>query len=202
MIKICRNQEEMERVKFNISEEVIKMEQYQQASSHSNAVIKDIRDALIELLLKLQEIDEYISDSTGRKLPAEYNDAELENVSNNSLLALLEEKLKLGMLTCGQFGGEEEDSGVSDDELLTTPKIDDLTVPIPTPSSATTYIVDDKEKPLPFPSCYSNLMTGRATTTQVSSTSPGQAGQLGKCENSLTNRIKIQCTNHIIYLYY
>lgn len=157
------------------------MEQYQKSSSHSNNVIKEIRDALIELLLKLQEIDEYISDSTGRKPPEEFNDTDFENITNETLLHLLEEKLKLGMMTCGQIAAEEVDSGMSDDEILTTPKIDELSVPIPTPSSATTYIVDEKEKPLPFPSCYFNLMSGRATTTQVSSASPGQASQIGKC---------------------
>lgn len=171
----------MEKIKTLINEEIVQMEQYQQSSAHSNNVIKEIRDALIELLLKLQEIDEYICDSKGKMKPEEYNEETLQNITNDTILQLLEEKLKLGMMTCGQFAVEEVDSGVSDDEILTTPKIDELTVPIPTPSSATTYIVDDKEKPLPFPSCYYNLMSGRATTTQVSSASPGQATQIGKC---------------------
>lgn len=170
----------------------MKMESYEQSADRTNNVIKTIRDSLVDLFLKLQELEENSElaiKKTGEKY-AEYNDLVLGNIQNDELLKMLEDKLKSTLILSGNIApNAEPDSGLISEEdsgaTVTTPsdtskmQIEDINVPIQTPSSATTYIVDDKEKPPPYPICYSNLISGR-TTAQITSTSPGQTAPVGK----------------------
>lgn len=84
---------------------------------------------------------------------------------------MLEDKLKLGLITSGQLP-QEEDSGVSEDEVESDQK------PTTIPDSPATQIIgyEEKERPPQFPPCYINLITGRGT--QQASTSPGQSNQI------------------------
>lgn len=55
-----RNQEQVEQFKNNISEEQQREEQCMKAYAHTNYVINSIKSTLLDLVLKLQEVDETI----------------------------------------------------------------------------------------------------------------------------------------------
>ena len=79
-----------------------------------------IKDALIELLLKLREIEESLDTASpyGRRTPLK--PAELKDITSGKLAVeelgnLLEERIKLGLIASGQLTADA-DSGLSEDE--------------------------------------------------------------------------------------
>lgn len=162
-----------------------------------------IKDALIELLLKLREIEESLDASYGSRRvtlkPPELKDIASGRLAVEELGSLLEERIKLGLIASGQLA-VDLDSGLSEDDedrgvvgaLVSTPPATSTvggqqqqqqlapatTGPSPaggTSSSAmsTSSPAEDREKPPAYPPVYMNLIAGR-TTAQISSASPGQ----------------------------
>jgi hypothetical protein len=174
------NQEELEKVKKEIEEHKKRKKEFDKEAEHTKSVLGSIKDALIEMLLKLQEVEEHVEVQTKKKGKPEpksdISDLISGNISSEQLVKTLEEKVKLGMIASGQLAADI-DSGLSDEEE-TEPKsmiVGDQIVAeerIRTPS-ITSFAMD--EKPPPYPTVYSNLIAGRSTGL-VSSASPG-AGQ-------------------------
>lgn len=152
---------------------MIRREDCVKSKSTTQSVIDTIRDALIELLLKLQEIDENVELTLKRKATpiAELPDIITGNATNEQLVALLEEKIKLGMITAGQLANDT-DSGM-EEEVVSEEKIDAVA------TIAKDVGGEDKEKAPAYPPIYGNLIT--RTTGQTSSISPGQTTS-GKIE--------------------
>ncbi|KFB52290.1 AGAP001018-PA-like protein [Anopheles sinensis] len=202
------NQEELEKIKNSIEEQKQRREECDKAIEYTRNVFDTIKDALIELLLKLREIEESLDTASpyGRRTPLK--PAELKDISSGKLAVeelgnLLEERIKLGLIASGQLTADV-DSGLSEDEgetgsgapstsaagpvTLSTPSPPQpqqqqqlSPVPVGPPGSAagstsalsTSSPAEDREKPPAYPPVYMNLIAGR-TTTQISSTSPGQ----------------------------
>lgn len=183
------NQEELERLKKDTEDHKVRCAKCIRAKDATQSVIDTIRDALIELLLKLQEIDENVEMTLKRKptRTADLPDIIAGKASNEQLVGLLEEKIKMGMITAGQLANDV-DSGVSEEELTADPK--ELVLPV-TPSAGATG--EGIEKASNFPPIYSNLIT--RTTGALSSTSPAaQAAYLGASddENDVPSRTFIK----------
>lgn len=168
------NQEELERLKKEIEDHIARREECIKSRDNTQGVIDTIRDALIELLLKLQEIDENVELTIKRKPPAvaELPDIISGTASNEQLVAALEEKIKLGMITAGQLTNDI-DSGVSEEEVVSETSKQEIVV-----TPAKDQPTEDKEKAPAYPPIYGNLIT--RTTGQMSSASPGQAATAGK----------------------
>lgn len=90
------------------------------------------------------------------------------NATNEQLVGLLEEKIKMGMITAGQLANDI-DSGVSEEEMAL-----DVKEMVAAQSAGATG--EGIEKASNYPPIYSNLIT--RTTGALSSTSP--AAQAGK----------------------
>lgn len=58
----CRNQEDVEQLKLALIEQNTLMASYASATEHSGHVIDAIQQALLDLILMLQEVDEFIDD--------------------------------------------------------------------------------------------------------------------------------------------
>lgn len=172
-----RNQEELEKLKNSITDQIERKRNCEIATERTEKVISAIRDSLVELLLKLQEIDEAVIAANKNKFEqtAEYNDLVSGNIPNEELLKMLEDKLKLGLITSGQLA-PEEDSGVSEDDVESEQKPNELNVALPESPATQNIGYEEKERPPQFPPCYINLITGRGT--QQASTSPGQSNQI------------------------
>lgn len=110
----------MERVKSKIEEYKQKKEEYNKAIENTANVVDFIKDSLIELLLKLQEIDENAEAQTKKKTDrsADLSDIISGNISSDQMFKMLEEKIKLGMIASGQIA-TDHDSGVSDEDTDT-----------------------------------------------------------------------------------
>jgi hypothetical protein len=83
--------------------------------------VEAIRESLIELLLKLQEVDECVEHQTKKKViqpTVDLPDIIAGVISTSDLVELLETKIKLGMIASGQraidldSGVEEDDEGI------------------------------------------------------------------------------------------
>lgn len=168
------NQEELERLKKEIEDHIVRRDECTKSRDTTQGVIDTIRDALIELLLKLQEIDENIELTIKRKPPtvAELPDIISGTASNEQLVTALEEKIKLGMITAGQLANDV-DSGVSEEEVVSETSKQEIVITV-----AKDQPTEDKEKAPAYPPIYGNLIT--RTTGQMSSVSPGQAATAGK----------------------
>jgi coiled-coil domain-containing protein 151 len=167
-------------------------------------VLQSIKEILVEMLLKLQEVDEVTTEIQVKgKLvkPPSFPLPDLisGNMTTEQILKLLEEKVKLGMIASGQFL-DGHDSGVSDTEEVVVAKPALLELPVQeeierselepyeeeegqklpkSPSVMTDFGID--EKPATYPQVYSSLITGRSTGL-VSSASPGGGGPGGGSE--------------------
>ncbi|KAG4068721.1 hypothetical protein HA402_002412 [Bradysia odoriphaga] len=162
------NQEQVEQFKNTISEEQQREEQCMKSYAHTNYVISSIKSTLLDLVLKLQEVDEAIDPvQAGGNIDFQLEDLISGNIANDLLLRILEDKLRKGLISSGQV------------EKETCLDEDDLAIKSPCPTPRTTSALDERERlpPQAFPTCYSNLMAGRTTTGQISSASPGQANQ-------------------------
>lgn len=86
---LFRNQEQLEQLKQSIADEISQTNEYTQATEHTISVIDSIKSTLLELILKLQEVDEAIDPIDGksnRDDPFELADLLSGNVSNEHLL--------------------------------------------------------------------------------------------------------------------
>ncbi|XP_055306396.1 outer dynein arm-docking complex subunit 3 [Sitodiplosis mosellana] len=143
------NQEYLENLKKSIAEKQAKENESLQVSSRSNAVLSSIKMTLIDLIHKLEEI--YLPTAS---VEIEAN----ENIPNNTLLQILEDKLKNGLKMTGEYVGDD-DSGfdidtdalemeepiglepIDPDKLSINLKLPELLIPfisstMPTPRSA------------------------------------------------------------------
>lgn len=177
-------------------------------AERTTLVLQSIKEALIEMLLKLQELDEMTAEIQAKRKLAKPSASPLPdlisgNLSTEQIVKMLEEKVKAGMVASGQYL-EGHDSGVSDtEEAVSEPKPsllaesasklkspdegeaaegEDATAKRPkSPSVMTDFGID--EKPSPYPQVYSSLITGRSTGL-VSSASPGAGGPGGSEEEA------------------
>ncbi|XP_063706410.1 outer dynein arm-docking complex subunit 3 [Culicoides brevitarsis] len=172
------NQEELERLKKEIEDHIIRRDACTKSRDTTQTVIDTIRDALIELLLKLQEIDENVELAIKRKPPpvADLPDIISGTASNEQLVAALEEKIKLGMITAGQLANDI-DSGMEEEVLSESAAKQEIIV-----TAAKDQPSEDKEKAPNYPPIYGNLIT--RTTGQMSSASPGQTTAAAMFVNS------------------
>lgn len=188
-----RNQEELEKVKKEIEDHKKRKRDYDREAAHTNTVLQSIKDALVEMLLKLQEVDEMTVEIHSKKKPMKPSSLPLPdlisgNISSEQLVRMLQEKVKIGMIAAGQLA-DNIDSGLSDEEIddgesnpLTTAteqviKSEDK---IKTPSVASFAMMD--EKPPSYPQVYSSLITGRSTG--LISASPGGGPGAGSEEEA------------------
>lgn len=165
-------------------------------------VLQSIKETLVEMLLKLQEVDEVTTEIQikGKLVkPPSFPLPDLisGNMTTEQILKLLEEKVKVGMIASGQFLSGH-DSGVSDTEEVVEAKpalpeqVEEIEKSelepfeegegekLPkSPSVLTDFGID--EKPPSYPQVYSSLITGRSTGL-VSSASPGAGGPGGGSE--------------------
>lgn len=155
-------------------------------------VLQSIKEALVEMLLKLQELDEMTADiQARRKLTRPSHGFPLPdlvsgNITTEQIVKLLEEKVKVGMICSGQLT-EGVDTTLSEEEEIEEPKptvmdrilngnddeegesLQDVSRVAKTPS-VLSFGID--EKAAAYPQVYSSLITGRSTGL-VSSASPG-----------------------------
>lgn len=178
------NQEEVERLKKDIEDCKARCKACVKAKNSTQSVIDTIRDALIELLLKLQEVDENVEATLKRKPHGvdEIPDIIAGNATNEKLVSLLEEKIKMGMITAGQLANDI-DSGVSEEEIAAEVKEEVAAAVAPTaasqPGGAT---AEGIEKASNYPPIYSNLIM--RTAGVLSSTSPAaQAVYMGASDD-------------------
>lgn len=163
------NQEELERIKKETEDHKLRCEVCIKSKSNTQRVIDTIRDALIELLLKLQEIDENVEMTLKRKpiLNVDIDEIVSGKASNEQLVALLEEKIKMGMIAAGQLANDA-DSGVSEEEIVSESR-EEIVTP-----SATGATGEGIEKAANYPPIYGNLIS--RTTGQPSTSPAAQAG--------------------------
>jgi coiled-coil domain-containing protein 151 len=188
----------LEKLKTDIGELKETIMSTNMASERTRLAVQAIREALIEMLLKLQEIDECVEHQTKRKVSqptVELPDIIDGVISTADLLELLESKIKFGMIASGHRATGDMDSGVEDDDegakvesvfsLYFNFLIFSLIFKFdaPAPSSVNSSEEEEKGKPPIFPAVYANLVTGRATVL----TSPGQINQASK--STLTRKL-------------
>lgn len=190
------NQEELERVKKDIEEEKTRRQSLDVEAERTMIVLQSIKEALVEMLLKLQELDEMTADiQTRRKLAKPLGfplpDLVTGNITTEQIVKILEEKVKVGMIASGQLT-DGVDTTLSEEEEIEEPKpaiMDRLmgfkededgeeVKIIPKSPSVLSFGID--EKPAAYPQVYSSLIAGRSTGL-VSSASPG-AGVGGASE--------------------
>lgn len=162
-------------------------------AERTNVVLKSIKDALVEMLLKLQEMDEFTAEiQSKRRVAKNLNLPAFDsNLGTDQIVKLLQEKVKVGLIAAGKIG-DGIDSGLEDedadgtvvapgDEMKMTEgrpikKIEDSQEDdgdgrLKTPSE-TSFAIDEKAPP--YPQVYSSLITGRSTG--LVSASPGAGG--------------------------
>lgn len=155
-------------------------------AQRTNIVLQSIKDALVEMLLKLQEVDEMTAEIQAKRRAAKPLTVPLPdlisgNISTEQIVKMLEEKVKVGMIASGQLG-DGFDSGLSEDEdeppvkPIEPPKTEsaelaEIAERVKSPS-ITSFAID--EKPTAYPQVYSSLITGRSTG--LVSASPGAGG--------------------------
>lgn len=85
------NQEYLERLKNDLIDQRKKENGFLQAADHSKIVLNSIKSTIVDLILKLQEIDETIDPMNIDELPfgcngIDFTDLSCENISNELLL--------------------------------------------------------------------------------------------------------------------
>lgn len=157
-------------------------------AQRTNIVLQSIKDALVEMLLKLQEVDEMTAEIQAKRRAAKPLTVPLPdlisgNISTEQIVRMLEEKVKVGMIASGQLE-DGVDSGLSEDEdeieikpvepppVEETVELTEFIVERVKSPSITNFVID--EKPTPYPQVYSSLIAGRSTG--LVSASPGAGG--------------------------
>jgi coiled-coil domain-containing protein 151 len=181
------NQEELERVKKDIEEQRQRQKDLDAEAQRTNIVLQSIKDALVEMLLKLQEVDEMTAEIQARRRAAKPLSVPLPdlvsgNIPTEQIVKMLEEKVKVGMIAAGQLGAdidsglsEEEEEEVVPEKAVESPvkEVADLLEKVEIVKSPSMSFAMD-EKPAPYPQVYSSLITGRSTG--LVSASPGAGG--------------------------
>jgi hypothetical protein len=196
----------LERVKKDIEEQKRRKNDLVVESERTMVVLQSIKEALVEMLLKLQELDEMTVDIQARRklskpLGFPMPDLVGGNISTEQIVKLLEEKVKVGMIASGQLT-EGVDTTLSEEDVdIEEPKSIRMEQTIHEEdgedgeddglgliggksilsASLQSFVID--EKPTAFPQVYSSLITGRSTGL-VSSASPGAAGGAGSEEEA------------------
>lgn len=111
-----RNQELLEKLKNGIAEQVKREQDNARAADHSKNVLDSIRSTIIDLILKLQEIDESLDPENTFRHLEKLTDQMLESTTNERLLQSLEDKLRRGLMATGQLVMREDDSGRETDD--------------------------------------------------------------------------------------
>lgn len=156
-------------------------------AQRTNIVLQSIKDALVEMLLKLQEVDEMTAEIQAKRkatkpMTVPLPDLVSGNIQTEQIVKMLEEKVKAGLIASGQATGI--DSGLSEDEDELELKPVEPKVEKPDGEEEETAAAKQKsisifsfaidEKPSAFPTVYSSLITGRSTG--LVSASPGAGG--------------------------
>lgn len=195
----------MERVKKEIEDQKRRRSDLEVEADRTMVVLQSIKEALVEMLLKLQEVDEVTTEIQAKGKPVTKAASSIPlpdlisgSMSTEQIVKLLEEKVKVGMIASGQML-EGYDSGLEEVEEVVQPKPllpdelhrigesellpieDDTEKPPKSPSVLTDFGID--EKPASYPQVYSSLITGRSTGL-VSSASPGAGGPGGSEEEA------------------
>lgn len=171
------NQEEVEKLKTQISDQNTREVACETASEHTRKVSGSIKDSLFELLLKLRDLDELTEQNVWRKTIEGIEDFDFftaASIPSELLLKVLQESLKLVMKL---HAGQEIDREMAEEKVEEGEEksIEDLSIPLQSPLPP-----EEKEKPAAFPACYANLFANRGTGGQTTSISPGQAPQTSK----------------------
>lgn len=179
-------------------------------AQRTNIVLQSIKDALVEMLLKLQEVDEMTAEIQARRRAAKPLSVPLPdlvsgNISTEQILRMLEEKVKVSMIASGQLG-DGIDSGLSEDEEvigvvkpIELPKEEEAAEPTEATArvkspSITSFAID--EKPTAYPQVYSSLITGRSTG--LVSASPGAGGgKLVRLEHQIRYLLSFFLKSHL-----
>lgn len=173
-------------MKKDIEEQKKRRKALETEANRTNIVLQSIKDALVEMLLKLQEVDEMTAEIRAKRKAAKPTTAPLPdlvsgNISTEQIVKMLEEKVKVGLIASGQMHGI--DSGLSEDEEevemkpiepLKEEKVELSEEATPRPKTPSVFNFAIDEKPSAFPTVYSSLITGRSTG--LVSASPGAGG--------------------------
>lgn len=181
------NQEEVEGYKERVAEQRRRQEKCTNESKHTVMVIASIKDNLLELLLKLREVDELTERPIMKKVFEDYGDTmSMEELSSGQMLKMLQEALRLGLMASGQMTKELEREMIETEEDLL-----EISIPPQSPTSVGEGNVNNTEcnKRTVFPTCYINLLANRGTGA-VTACSPGQPNVAG---NLIGNLILVSC---------
>lgn len=177
-------------MKKDIEEQKKRRKALETEAQRTNIVLQSIKDALVEMLLKLQEVDEVTAEIQAKRRAAKPLSVPLPdlvsgNISTEQIVKMLEEKVKVGMIASGHLA--DVDSGLSEDEeeIEAKPVVElpmtkeeegqgepnEIVGRAKSPSIQS-FAID--EKPAAYPQVYSSLITGRSTG--LVSASPGAGG--------------------------
>lgn len=103
----CRNQEHLEKLKNEINEHRRKEYEHLQAADHSKLVLNSIKSTIIDLILKLQEIDETIDPINFGGLKVEmlknpFTDLSCDSISNDLLLQVSEFTMQMTFVSSNE----------------------------------------------------------------------------------------------------
>lgn len=173
---ISRNQEEVEIYKEKVNDQRKRKEECVKDTEHTHLVIASIKDNLLELLIKLREVDELTERPIMNKVFKDYTDTlSMDHLSSTQMLKMLQEALRLGLMASGQMTKELEQSMVDaeEDQL-------EIRIPLQSPTSAAEGNINtEMSKRTVFPPCYVNLLANRGTGA-ITASSPGQPNTIGE----------------------
>lgn len=166
----CSNQEEVEIYKEKINDQLGRQLDCTKDSQHTHLVIGTIKENLLELLIKLREVDELTERPIMIKVFKDYTETlSMDDLPSSQMLKMLQEALRLGLMASGQMTRELEQSMVEleEDQL-------EIRIPLQSPTSgAEGNINTEFSKRAVFPPCYVNLLANRGTGA-ITASSPGQ----------------------------
>lgn len=163
-------------LKEKIAEQKRRQEECVEATRHTETVIASIKDNLVEMLLKLREVDELTERPIMKKVFQDYGEISAESngedIPSAQLLKMLQEALRVGLMASGQMTRELDQTMVDGDQL-------EIRIPLQSPSSvAEANLATELNKRTPFPPCYVNLLANRGTGA-ITASSPGQPIAIG-----------------------
>lgn len=166
----CSNQEEVEIYKEKINDQLGRQLDCTKDSQHTHLVIGTIKENLLELLIKLREVDELTERPIMIKVFKDYTETlSMDDLPSSQMLKMLQEALRLGLMASGQMTRELEQSMVEleEDQL-------EIRIPLQSPTSAAEGNINTEfSKRAVFPPCYVNLLANRGTGA-ITASSPGQ----------------------------
>jgi hypothetical protein len=175
-------------VKKDIEEQKRRKRDLEVEAERTMVVLQSIKEALVEMLLKLQELDEMTAEIQNRRkltkpaaVALPLPDLISGNITTEQIVKMLEEKVKVGLIASGLLT-EGVDTTISEEDAdeLKPPlmksledegsEVADIERMPKSPISQMSFGIEDK--PAAYPQVYSSLITGRSTGL-VSSASPG-----------------------------